>query len=64
MSINDVFIIMPYGDENVFTKDGTRPYTKAHFDDVYDILKQAVHEYDPSIRAQRMASPGEPEMRT
>jgi hypothetical protein len=57
VSIQNVFIIMPFGEESVVTKNDEHTYTKAHFDDLYRILVDAVTGYKKKITVDRMQQP-------
>ena len=52
--INDVFIIMPFQEQVLRTAQGDRTYSTAHFDDVYQVLLDAVRRFRPSIAVSRM----------
>jgi hypothetical protein len=52
--VNDVFIIMPFGEQVLRTADGDRTYSAAHFDDVYQVLLDAVRSFRATIEVGRM----------
>lgn len=57
MPVNNVFIIMPFSEQTIVAEAATRTYSKAHLDDVYTILKEAVQEFRPGIVVDRMEQP-------
>lgn len=57
MSIQNVFIIMPFGEESVVAKKEKHAYSKAYFDDLHRILVDAVIGYKKKITVDRMQQP-------
>jgi len=54
MRISDVFVIMPFTKQTLILQKGkSRKYPKKHFDELYDIIKDAVREHRKSIQVDR-----------
>lgn len=54
MPISDVFVIMPFGEQTVFLEGKETKYDTSHFDDLYDLIREAVSSFDPAVRVERM----------
>jgi len=57
VTIRDVFIVMPFTEQQVILRGAQRTYSSAHLDDVYAIICDSVREYDESITVSRMDQP-------